>query len=272
MRPTRSILALAGTTLALVGCVFGFRGVAEVEATYPLTDIDAVHIDLGASPLTILGDEMAVGLELAGAWRSIGGSSKVAREQALGPEIVWDTDLRFGRLLAVVPLELQGQVDFEVDEIRLPPDRDLDLATALGDVYVFAVTGNITADIGVGHVEIDGGDGGIAVRTGEGNLHVRSAGNLDVATDRGGAKIFQTGVGGNDVIVHARGGSIEITLRSDANLDLQLVGREIRVQTGAVSAVTRGRLEREVGGGSVKIHAEAPEGDILVRLDTTPSP
>jgi len=268
-RPIRSILALAGA-VALAGCVFGFRGEAEVEATYPLTDIDAVQIDLGATPLTILGDEMAVGLELAGAWRSIGGSSKVAREQALGPEIVWDTDLRVGRLLAVVPLKLQGQVDFEADEIRLPPDHDLVLETTLGDVYVFAMDGNISVDVGVGHVEIDGGAGGIAVRTGEGDLEIRSPGNLDVSTGRGNALVSQSGPGGNDLVVYAKGGSIEVVLRSDADLDLRLAGREIRVHTGTVSTVTSRRFNREVGGASVKVWADAPQGDVLVRLVDAP--
>ena len=274
MRPTTSrsssILATVVTTLVFASCVFGFRGEAEVEATYPLTDIDAVQIDLGATPLTILGDEMAPGLELKGAWRSIGGSSKVAREQALGPEIVWATDMRFGQLRAVVPLKYDGQVDFEVDEIRLPPDHDLDLVTALGDVYVFAVDGNISVDVGVGHVEIDGGADGIAVRTGEGNLEIRSPGNLDVSTGRGNALISQSGPGGNDLVVHAKGGSIEIVLRSDADLDLRLEGREIRVHTGTVSTVTSRSFQREVGGASVKVWADAPQGDVLVRLVDSP--
>ena len=269
-RPSLPLSAAALLSAALCACVLGYRGEVAIAAVYPLADVDAVRIDLGPTPLTILGDEMAPGLELDGAWRSVGGSAATAREQALTPTLAWAVEAGFAELRAVVPLKLAGQVDLEVDEIRLPPDRDLDLYTALGDVYVFAVAGNITADVGVGHVEIDGGAGGIAVRTGEGDLHVRSSGSLDVSTRRGDAKIFQTGGGGNDIVVEARGGDVEITLRSDANLDLRLTGREIRVQTGAVSAVTRGTFTREVGGGSVKIHAVAPEGDILVRLDTTP--
>lgn len=252
-----------------VGCVFGFRGEATVDATYPLTGIDAVRIDLGATPLTILGDDLAPGLELKGAWRSVGGNAGVAREQALGASLVWARDAGFGELRAVVPLKLVGQLDFEVDEIRLPPDHDLDLTSALGDVYVFAVTGNIAVDVGVGHVEIDGGAGGIAVRTGEGDLEIRSTGNLDVTTHRGAARITQGGPGGNDIIVHATA-DIEIVLRSDADLDLQLEGREIRVRTGTVSTVTRKSFQREVGGGNVKVWADAAQGDVLVRLDDAP--
>jgi len=271
MRTPPAILVSAILVSACVlGCVLGYRGEAEVEAIYPLTDIDAVRIDLGATPLTILGDDMATGLELKGSWRSIGGSGKVAREQAMGPELVWSTEMRFGELFAVVPLKLEGQVDFEVDEIRLTPDHDLDLTTRLGDVYVLAVDGNIAADVGVGHVEIDGGAGGIAVRTGEGDLEIRSSGSLDVATGRGNALIVQSGQGGNDIVVRAEGGDIEIVLRSDADLDLRLTGREIRVHTGTVSTITRGDFTRETGGASVKVWADAPQGDVLVRLDDSP--
>jgi hypothetical protein len=261
------LCSLAALTLG--ACVFGFRGEATVEASYPLTGVDAVRIDLGATPLTILGDEMAPGLELQGAWQSVGGTAAVAREQAEGAAIAWTIDQGFGELRAIVPLKLVGQVDFEVDEIRLPPDRDLDLVTELGDVYVFAVAGNLAVDVGVGHVDIDGGAGGIAVRTGDGNLDIRSTGNMDVATARGHARIQQDGAGGNDIVVRARG-DIEVVLQSDANLDLQLEGREIRVHTGAVSTVTRKSFTREVGGGSVKIHATARDGDILVRMAETP--
>lgn len=260
-----SSLSLFAAAL-VCGCVFGYRGESTIEASYPLTGVDAVRIDLGPTPLTILGDELAPGLELHGAWRSVGGNAKVAREQALGSAIAWTIDQGFAELKAIVPLKLVGQVDFEVDEIRLPPDHDLDLHSDLGDVYIFAVTGNLGVDVGVGHVDIDGGAGGVAVRTGDGNLDIRSSGSMDVHTGRGHARIEQDGAGGNDVVVYARGGDIEVVLRSDANLDLQLAGREIRVHTGAVSAITRGEFTRQVGGGSVKIHATAPQGDVLVRL------
>ena len=266
-RRTVSLVALMA--LGLGACVFGFRGAVAVTASYPLTGVDAVHIDLGATPLTILGDEMAPGLELEGVWRSVGGSAAVAKEQAGGPAIAWTIDQGFGELRAIVPLKLVGQVDLEVDEIRLPPDRDLDLVTDLGDVYVFAVAGNLAVDVGVGHVDIDGGAGGVAVRTGEGDLDVRSTGNMDLHTGRGHARVQQDGAGGNDIVVRARG-DIEVVLRSDANLDLQLSGREIRVHTGAVSTVTRRSFTRQVGGGSVKIHATALDGDVLVRLTDGP--
>ena len=143
-------------------------------------------------------------------------------------------------------------------------------ATALGDVYVFAVAGNISAEVDVGHIDIDGGAGGIAVRTGDGNLHIRSSGNVDAHTGRGAARIYQTGGGGNDIVVSARGGDVEVVLRSDADLDLQLSGREIRVHTGTVSTITRGSFTRQVGSGGVKVWVEAPTGDVLVRLDDAP--
>jgi hypothetical protein len=250
--------------------VFGYRGEVEITATYPLTDIQAVSIDLGPSPLTIVGDNLSPGLELSGAWQSIGGNAAGARDQAASPTLEWSVDGSFAELRAVVPLKAAGQVDFELDELRLPPDLDIELRSALGDVDVSAVDGNISADIDVGNVHIDGGAGGIAVRTGAGNLEIVSPGNIDASTDRGGAKIWQDGAGGNDVVVSVVRGDIEIRLRSDANLDLRLRGHELRVQTGTVSTVSSGEFSRQVGAGSVKIWAEAIGGDIHVSLLTDP--
>lgn len=263
-------IAMSLTAISLTACVFGYRGEATFEATYPVDEIDVVRVDLGATPLTIVGDDMAPGLELTGTWRSIGGNARLAREQALAPSITWTADARFAELLAVVPLAAQGQVDFEVDEIRLPPTLDLDLETALGDVSILAVEGNISADIGVGRVQIEGGAGGVAVRTGAGDLEIASTGSIDASTGNGGARIWQEGAGGNDIVVDVRRGDIEIALRSDANLDLQLRGREIRVRTGTVSTVSSGEFSRKVGGGSVKIWADAQGGDVTVELRDAP--
>ena len=263
-------LAAGLSALSLGACVFGYRGEVLVTASYPIADIRAVRVDLGASPLTIIGDELAPALELSGAWHSIGGDAAGARERAASASLQWSVEGAFAELLAVVPLAAAGQVDFELEELRLPPGLDVELRTTLGDVDVIAVEGNISADIDVGHVRIEGGAGGVAVRTGDGNLEIVSTGNIDATTRNGGAKIWQDGAGGNDIIVEVARGDIEISLRSDANLDLVLRGAEVRVQTGTVSTVTRGEFSRQVGAGSVKVWAEAPGGNISVSLLTGP--
>lgn len=267
LRTTTKLSALA--LLGLAACVFGYRGESDVTATYPLAGVESIRVDLGASPLTIVGDPMAPGLELAGTWRSVGGNAKTATANATTPDLVWAQDGRFAELRAVVPLELRGQVDFEADEIRLPPDRDLELVTDLGDVAIVGVDGNLLVDVGAGHVDIDGGQGGVGVYTGVGDLEIRSAGNIDATTRDGGATIVQEGQGGNDVVVTARG-DITVALRSDANLDLQLRGREIRVRTRTVSTVRGGSFDRTIGGGNVKIWLDAGRGDIRVELIEAP--
>lgn len=270
LRRTATLFTSLLASLVVAACVFGYRGEASVESVYPLAGIDVVHVALGPTPLTVLGDELAAGLELTGAWSSIGGTRNTAKQQALGADIVWAVDQRYAELRAEVPLKLHGQLDFEVDEIRLQPDHDLELMTELGDVYVFAVTGNISAEVGAGHIDIDGGAGGIAVRTGDGNLRIRSSGSVDAHTRRGSARIDQVEAGGNDIVVSARGGDVEVVLRSDADLDLQLTGREIRVHTGTVSTIARGSFKRQVGSGGVKVWVDAPTGDVQVRLDDSP--
>lgn len=255
--------------VALSACVFGYRGEADFTATYPLADVDAIRIDLGATPLTIVGDPMAPGLELAGTWRSVGGNSETATANASEPDIVWSEDGMFAELRAFIPLKLRGQVDFEADEIRLPPDRDLELVTPLGDVDVIGIDGNLLVDVGAGHITIEGGAEGIGARTGAGHLDIRSTGNIDARTGNGGANLIQEGEGGNDVVVSARG-DIDLVLRSDANLDLKLRGREIRVQTRTVSTVRGGSFDRSVGSGNVKIWLDAGPGNIRIELIEEP--
>lgn len=262
---------LAGLALSLAACVFAYRGEADVTATYPLAGVDAVRIDLGPTPLLVTGDPMAPGLELSGTWMSVGGNAKTARENATTPDLVWSRDGRFAELRAYVPLALRGQVDFEADEIRVPPDRDLELVTGLGDVQILGVRGNLSVDVGVGRVDIEGGENGVAVSTGDGDLEIVSAGNIDARTGAGDATVVQDGMGGNDVIVEAHG-DIHVALRADANLDLRLRGREIRVQTRTVSTVRGGSFDRTVGSGNVKIWLDAGPGDVRVTLIEDPGP
>jgi hypothetical protein len=268
----RKVQALLALTLALtLGCVFGYRSEAEIDATWPLAGVQAVRVDLPRTPLTVLGDPMATGLELRGEWRAAGGSEEVAKANARTPRLVFDKAGGFARLAAIVPLAVDDQVDLEVEEIRLPPGLDLELRTELGDVEVAGVVGNIGVDVGVGDVQIDGGDAGVAVRTGEGRVRVESRGHMDLRTAHGTVEVWQTGVGGNDVVVSAIG-DVRVWLASDANLDLDLRGREIRVQTGTVSTITRGAFRRAVGGGHVKIWLDAGPGQVEVRLAPPKAP
>lgn len=247
------------------GCVFGFRGEAEVEASYPLADVIAVRVDLPATPITVVGDPEAIGLEVRGAWRATGGTAEVAKANARTPRLVFERDGGFAELRAVVPLAVEGQVDFEVEEVRLPPDLDLELRTDLGDVSVIAVEGNLGVDVGAGDVDVVGGAGGVAVRTGQGDVVLETSGNADVQAPRGTVVVTQAGPGGNDVVVRA-GGDVQVWLSSDADLDLDLHGREIRVQTGTVSTIDGGRFRRSVGGGHVKIWVDAGPGRVEVRM------
>lgn len=252
-------------SLALAaGCVFGFRSEAEVEAVYPLEDVIAVRVDLPATPLHVVGDPMALGLEIRGEWRAAGGSAEVAKANARTPRLTYTVSEGFAELAAQVPLAVQGQVDFEAEEIRLPPDRDLELRTELGHVSVVDVAGNIGVDVDAGDVEIVGGAGGVAVRTALGDVDVESPGNIDIEAHRGSVEVAQAGVGGNDIVV--RGARhVRVWLRSDADLDLKLHGPDIRVQTRTVSTITSGVFRRSVGSGHVKLHVDA-SASIEVRL------
>lgn len=246
---------LCATALA-AGCVFGYRSEAEVEALYPLTDVLAVRLDLPATPIHVVGDPMALGLEIRGEWRAAGGSAEVAKANARTPRLVYAVDGGFAELSAQVPLAVQGQVDFEAEEVRLPPDVDLEVRTELGHVSIVDVSANIGVDVGAGDVHVEGGLGGVAVRTRRGDVDVESPGNVDIEAPRGAVEVAQAGFGGGDVVVRG-GGVVRIWLASDADLDLDLSAPNIRVQTRTVSTITSGRFRREVGGAHVKIHVSA---------------
>lgn len=257
--------ALVVPAALLAGCVFGFRGEAPVEATFPLDDIIAVRVDLPATPISVVGDPEAAGLELRGEWRATGGDAEIAKANARTPRLVWARSGSFAELTASVPLAVDGQVDLEVEELRLPPDRDLELRTDLGDVSIVAIESNLGVDVGAGDVDILGGAGGIAVRTGLGDVVIETTGNTDVLAPRGTAVVTQAGPGGNDIVVRA-GGDVQVWLASDADLDLDLLGREIRVQTGTVSTIDAGHFARKVGGGFVKVWIDAGPGRVEVRM------
>lgn len=253
------------------GCVLGYRSEAEIEAVYPLTGVIAVRVDLPSTPLTVTGDPMATGLELRGEWRAAGGSKAVARANARTPRLVYEVSGGFAQLGAVVPLAVDDQVDLEVTEIRLPPDLDVELRTELGDVAVNGVIGNLGVDVEVGDVDIDGGAGGVAVRTGDGRVRARSPGHMDIEATHGTVEVWQADIGGNDVVVRASG-DVRVWLVSDADLDLDLQGSEIRVQTATVSTITSGEFRRAVGGGHVKIWIDAGPGRVEVRIAAPESP
>ncbi|MEZ4450021.1 MAG: DUF4097 family beta strand repeat-containing protein [Nannocystaceae bacterium] len=255
-------------TVPSIGCVIGYRGAVEVEGDFPLTDVDAVRVALPDTPIAVLGQPLATSLHIDGVWTSVGGSKRSAADNASAPALNFAREGRFGALTAVIPLQSADVVDLEVGSITMPDDRDLEIWTGVGDVEVAQMHGNISIDVDAGRVTVFGGDGGVGIDTGAGDLEIETTGNLDAHTGRGRIVVRQDGVGGNDVIVSTKRGDIEVTLRSDANLDLKIdaVG-DIRVQTRTVSTVTAGSFAREVGNGTVKIWLTTDAGSVTVRLD-----
>ncbi|MCA9659707.1 MAG: DUF4097 family beta strand repeat protein [Myxococcales bacterium] len=263
--------ALIPTLLAAslgLACALGFRGATEVDAEYSLDEIDAVRVNLPDTPISVLGDPEATTLSLEGVWYSVGGSRTVAADNSTIPLLNFALEGRFAELTAIIPTANRDLVDLEVRSLTLPPDRDLEIWTGLGDIEVAQVEGNVSIDVEAGHVTVFGGAEGVAIRTGAGDVEVETSGNTTAATDSGDVVIAQLGAGGNDLVITTGFGSIDVTLRSDANLDLDLkASGDIRVQTRTVSTVTSGAFQRAVGNGNVKVWLSARGGDVTVRLD-----
>jgi hypothetical protein len=262
---TTSLVPLA---LALVGCVFGWRGEAELVGDHDLAGIRTIRIDLPSTPMTIDACEpLAPGacperLRYVMRVLATGGSEADARAHATKPALVFETDGALGRLQADIPLAVRGLVDLELDAMELPADRDLDLHMGLGDIDVHGVRGAITIDVDRGHVVVDGGDAGIAVRLGVGDIEVHTAGEVDLDTRSGNVDIVQDG-GARRVFVDADG-DVSVELASSDDLELDLVaGGSISVTTTSVVALADHELVRTVGAGTIRVEIRA-QGDIVL--------
>ncbi|MCH9680989.1 MAG: DUF4097 domain-containing protein [Deltaproteobacteria bacterium] len=263
--------SLAAGALALAGCVLGFRGEAPFSAEHALTDTTELRIELPNTPLSVVAcaadvpDTCPESLRYDGVWLSVGGSRKDAREQAATPTLEFSRDEGFAILGARVPLAVDGLVDLEMGQLRVPDDRHLDLRTGVGDVSVVGTEASVVIDVEIGDVEVRGADGGLAVRTGSGNIDVVTPGHAELRTGDGRVEVSQAGLARELTVVTGRGDMV-VTLANDADIDLQVrtEGR-ISVRTPSITTVTSGQLDRRNGNGSVRIELSSTRGDIEVR-------
>ena len=156
-------------------------------------------------------------------------------------------------------------MDLEVDDVGLPSNVDVDLRTSLGDVQVRGMQGSVLVDVEAGDVDVQGPTRSAGVHTGLGDVVAMIEGPIDIEAEDGGVYVEQ-GVGGVDVHVEAPRGDVEVWLRNDLDVDLEVrtPGR-IRVQTDAFSAQARGRYDARSGSGAVRVEVVAG-GDVDVRL------
>lgn len=257
--------------LLLTGCALGFRGEAEIVGTHDLRNTTELRIELPDTPLSIEACAADVPqtcpetLDYDGVWLSVAGSRADARDQAATPTLRFERDEGFATLRAEVPLAVQGLVDLEMGELRLPDDRHLDLRTGVGDVSVLGVEASVVVDVEVGDVTIRGADGGLAVRTGQGTIDVRTPGHAELRTGSGHVTIEQTG-SARDLLVHTEEGDIVVTLASDADLDLEIdTSGRISVRTPSITTVTSDHFARINGNGSARVRLISPRGDVQVR-------
>jgi hypothetical protein len=264
--------------LLLVGCALGYRGEAAFTGEHALDGTDTLLIDLPDTPLTVVAcaaddpETCPASLRYEGTWLSVAGSRQDARDAASTPTLVFERDPQsggepeggFASLRAEIPLAFDGTLDLELDTLRLPDDRHLDLRTGLGDVDVRGTVASLVVDVGVGDVRVRGADGGLAVRTGLGQLDIETPGHAELHTGEGNVTLVQSGAA-RDLRVRTELGDVKVTLSSDADIDLEISTRgRITVRTPSITVVGSGRFTRRNGDGSVRVELSSPRGDIEV--------
>ena len=256
--------------LAGLGCVIGFRGQAEFEGEHDLQGIEEVRLALPSSPVRVIGCAPDVPatcperLEYAGVWLSTGGTRDDARDNARQPAMVFETLQRFAELRAEVPLEVEGLVELQMEDVRLPGDRDLEVRTSVGDIEVLGVQAHVVVDVQTGDILVRGGEAGVGVRTELGTVQIESAGDITASVGGGDVVIRQTGAAA-ELVIEVDVGDIDVQLASAANLDLRIeASGDIRIQTDEIVQVSSGSLVRETGTASIDVVLVTRRGNVEV--------
>ena len=264
------VRAVAGVLL-LSACIVGVRGEATFEAEHDLEGVRELRIDLPSTPMEIFACDASLQgvcpaeIRYSGRWRSVAGTRSDARDRAEEPQLVFETLEGFAELRAVVPLDVRGTVDLEIDAIDVPDDRALDVRTDRGDVQIVGTQASVSVDVTVGDIEVVGGDAGVGIWVDIGDVVVASPGVVDVAVDEGNIEVVQT-AGGQEAFLRTERGNVELVLADDTNIDLQVrASGDIRVNTPNIVAITKGRFDRRTGDGALRVTISTQRGSVTIR-------
>jgi hypothetical protein len=254
------------------GCILGVRGEAGFEAEHRLEGIEALRIDLPSTPLHVFACDAEVPrvcpevLRYSGVWRTVAGHGRDARSRARRPTLELERLDRLAELRAIVPFDVRGTVDLEMDDLELPDDRDLEIRTDTGSILLVGSRGSAAVDVERGDVEIIGSDAGVGVSVGVGHVRVASPGHADVNVGVGDVEIEQTG-GPRDLHVVVDRGDVRVTLAADFDLDLDVrAPGEIRISTPNIVAITRDRLHRVIGAGRTRVRIATARGNVNIGI------
>lgn len=253
-----------------VGCTLGVRAQGAFETEQPLGEAQVLIVDLPSTPINVAGCDGVVvescpaSVMLRGRWHAIGSTRAEARRIASRPAVVFEPFEALLRLSAVIPLDVEGLVDLEVDTIGVPRELDLELRTSNGDVSVQDMASSVSIDVDEGDVRVEGPVRGLAVHVGQGAVFAKVAGAVEVEADRGGVYVEQTS-GAADLRIDAPRGDVEVSLSTDADVDIEIrtPGR-IQVQTDNFTAHTSGRWDGRSGAGSFRVEIVCG-GDVQIR-------
>jgi hypothetical protein len=271
---------LFGLALVALGsaCAFSYRAERTFSKRISVGDWDSLWVELGHAPKRVVqappGEEA---LWIEATVSALGGNERVAREHAEGADVMTEDLGDTLRVFPYWPAESEGVIDFQTESLVLPRGMPLSLVAGVGDVEFNGLSGDLDLDLVEGGVVIEDAQADVGVKTGRGHIDIQlNAGSgegnefgyaVDAHTRLGHVRLEHQGDG--PIYVESHSGDLEISIASDANLDVFVLASDgIDVDTEQLSVdEPYGQWTERLGDGSRALVAIAYDGSVQISDD-----
>ena len=256
----------------MAACAFSYRAERSLSQRIPVAQWSTLWVELGWAPRSVVqapSGEDALWLEAT--ISALGGTQGVAVEHANAAEVVTEDLGDTLRLFTSWPSDSEGLIEFQTDTLVIPQGKPLSLVAARGDIDFSGLSADLDLDLGVGSVRVVDAAADLSLKTGRGHVQVATQAGLeantyavDVHTGFGNVEVLQGGSGA--IYAESHFGDVEISVPSDANLDIYVLGtRGVHVSTDQVSLdEPYGEWTETLGDGTQSLVAIAYDGAVTI--------